>query len=58
VSIISGRIVGQTETLPLRVQDLFEGFDVTGAYATAVLLALLSMTTLVALRLIAARREG
>jgi ABC-type sulfate transport system permease subunit len=31
---------------------------VTGAYATAVLLALLSMTTLVALRLIAARREG
>jgi ABC-type sulfate transport system permease subunit len=50
--------VGQTETLPLRVQDLFESFDVTGAYATAVLLALLSMTTLVALRLIAARKEG
>ena len=43
VSIVSGTIEGQTQTLPLYVQDRFENFDSTGAYAAAVVLALLAL---------------
>src|SRR5207248_5708107 len=55
VSIVSGRIQGQTQTLPLYVQDRFENFDSTGAYAAAVVLALLAFTTLVAMNLLTRR---
>lgn len=51
VSVISGRIVGRTETLTLRVQERFESFDVAGAYAASVLLALLAIGTLLAMTL-------
>ena len=47
VSVVSGRLVGQTESLTLYVQDRYQGFDTTGAYAAAVLLALLAVATLV-----------
>ncbi len=46
VSVVSGRLVGQTESLTLYVQDRYQSFDVTGAYAAAVVLALLAMATL------------
>jgi sulfate/thiosulfate transport system permease protein len=46
VSVVSGRLVGQTESLTLYVQDRYQGFDTTGAYAAAVLLALLAVATL------------
>jgi len=46
VSVVSGRLVGQTESLTLYVQDRYQSFDNTGAYAAAVLLALLAVTTL------------
>lgn len=46
VSIVSGRLEGQTQTLPLYVQDRFENFDSTGAYAAAVVLALLAIAML------------
>jgi sulfate/thiosulfate transport system permease protein len=55
VSVISGRVEGQTQTLPLYVQDRFENFDATGAYAAAVVLALLALATLVAMNLLARR---
>jgi sulfate transport system permease protein len=55
VSVISGRIEGQTQTLPLYVQDRFENFDLTGAYAAAVVLALLALATLVAMNLLTRR---
>jgi sulfate/thiosulfate transport system permease protein len=55
VSIVSGRIEGQTQTLPLYVQDRFENFDTTGAYAAAVVLALLAFATLAAMSLLAKR---
>jgi sulfate transport system permease protein len=51
VSIVSGRIEGQTQTLPLYVQDRFENFDLTGAYAAAAVLALLALATLLAMNL-------
>jgi sulfate transport system permease protein len=53
VSIVSGRLEGQTQTLPLYVQDRFENFDATGAYAAAVVLALLAFATLLGMNLLA-----
>jgi sulfate transport system permease protein len=55
VSIVSGRIEGQTQTLPLYVQDRFENFDTTGAYTAAVMLAVLALLTLLAMNLLARR---
>ncbi len=46
VSVVSGRLAGQTESLTLSVQDRYQSFDNTGAYAAAVLLALLALATL------------
>jgi sulfate/thiosulfate transport system permease protein len=58
VSIVSGRIEGQTQTLPLYVQDRFENFDSTGAYTAAVVLALLALATLLAMNLMTRRAHG
>jgi sulfate/thiosulfate transport system permease protein len=55
VSIVSGRLEGQTQTLPLYVQDRFENFDATGAYTAAVVLALLAFATLLGMNLLARR---
>jgi sulfate transport system permease protein len=57
VSIVSGRVEGQTQTLPLYVQDRFENFDATGAYAAAVVLALLALGTLLAMNLLTRRTQ-
>jgi sulfate/thiosulfate transport system permease protein len=57
VSIVSGRLEGQTQTLPLYVQDRFENFDATGAYAAAVVLALLAFATLLGMNLLARRAK-
>src|SRR5438552_700304 len=46
VSVISGRLTGETESMTLYVQDRYRSFDNTGAYAAAVLLALLALATL------------
>ena len=52
VSVVSGNIEGKTQTLPLYVQAQFERFDIAGAYAASVVLALIAIATLV----LAARR--
>jgi sulfate/thiosulfate transport system permease protein len=46
VSVVSGRLAGETDSLTLYVQDRYQSFDTTGAYAAAVVLALLAMATL------------
>jgi sulfate transport system permease protein len=58
VSIVSGRISGQTETLPLFVQKQFETFNSVGAYSAALVLALLALATLLAMNLLRKRRTG
>jgi sulfate/thiosulfate transport system permease protein len=58
VSIVSGRIEGQTQTLPLYVQDRFENFDPTGAYTAAVVLALLALATLLAMNMLTRHTRG
>lgn len=52
VFVVSGRISGQTETLPLHVQRQFEQFNQVGAYSTALLLALLALAALLAMNLL------
>jgi sulfate/thiosulfate transport system permease protein len=52
VSVVSGRLSGQTETATLFVENRFQRFDETGAYAASVVLALLAFATLLALNLI------
>jgi sulfate transport system permease protein len=49
VSVVSGRIAGRTETLTLFVGERFERFDLVGAYAASVVLALVAITTLLAM---------
>jgi sulfate/thiosulfate transport system permease protein len=58
VSVVSGRLEGQTQTLTLYIQDRFENFDATGAYTAALVLALLSLVTLVAMNLLTRRKRS
>jgi len=57
VSVVSGRISGKTETLTLLVQDRYESFDVTGAYAASVVLALIAIATLLLMTMFRPREE-
>ena len=57
VAVVSGHLQGQTETLTLYVQDRFEGFDVTGAYAISVLLAFCAMSALLSMTYLDRRRS-
>jgi sulfate transport system permease protein len=52
VAVVSGRISGSTETMPLYVRKLFDTFNVSGAYAAALVLALLALLTLFAMHFI------
>src|SRR5256884_3164525 len=47
VSVISGRLTGETESMTLYVQDRYRSFDDVGAYASSVVLALIAVTTLI-----------
>jgi sulfate/thiosulfate transport system permease protein len=52
VSVVSGKISGQTQTATLFVEERFQRFDLTGAYAASVVLALLALATLLAMNVI------
>jgi len=47
VSVVSGHIRGQTNTMPLHVELLYNNYDYVGAFAGAALLAMLGLVTLV-----------
>ena len=51
VSVVSGKLVGQTETLTLRVEERFQHFDLTGAYAASMVLAVMALATLLAMNI-------
>ena len=46
VSVVSGHITGQTETMPLRVEKLYNEYNAAAAFAVSSLLALLALVTL------------
>jgi sulfate transport system permease protein len=48
VSVVSGHIRGETNTMPLHIEELYDGYQATAAFAVASLLALLALLTLIA----------
>jgi len=46
VSVVSGHITGQTDTMPLRVEKLYNEYNAPAAFAVASLLAVLALFTL------------
>jgi sulfate transport system permease protein len=57
VSVVSGRLAGQTESLTLYVQDRYQAFDEPGAYAAAVVLALIAVATLILMTALKPKEE-
>jgi len=47
VSVLSGKILGKTETMPLYIESLYNGNKFTAAFAVASLLAMLALVTLI-----------
>lgn len=47
VSVVSGNIRGETNTLPLHVELLYQDYNATGAFAAASLLAVIAVFTLI-----------
>jgi sulfate/thiosulfate transport system permease protein len=47
VYVVSGHIAGRTDTMPLRVEKLFQEYNNPGSFAVASLLTLLALVTLV-----------
>src|SRR5216684_1437171 len=46
VSVVSGHIAGKTDTMPLRVEKLFQEYNLPGAFALSSVLAMLALVTL------------
>ncbi|MDX6582792.1 MAG: sulfate/thiosulfate transport system permease protein [Solirubrobacterales bacterium] len=57
VAVVSGKIEGKTETATLLVENQYEHFNVAGAYAAALVLAVMALMVLLAMNLIQ-RRDG
>jgi sulfate transport system permease protein len=52
VAVVSGRIVGQTQTLTLYVEQEYNNFDQAGSYAAATVLALIAVLALLITKLL------
>jgi sulfate transport system permease protein len=52
VAVVSGRIVGSTETLTLHIDERWLAFDQTAVYTTSVVLAVLAVVTLIAMNML------
>jgi sulfate/thiosulfate transport system permease protein len=52
VSVVSGKISGETETLPLFVENEYTNFNLAGAYAAAIVLAILALAVLLSMNLL------
>jgi sulfate transport system permease protein len=46
VYVVSGHIAGKTDTMPLRVEKLFQEYNLPGSFAVASVLAMLALVTL------------
>jgi sulfate transport system permease protein len=51
VAVVSGRIEGKTETATTRIDDLIQNFQTGGAYAIAVVLAVIAVLVLILMML-------
>ena len=57
VSVVSGKISGETDTLTLLVENRFQNFDIAGAYAASALLALIALATLLLMLRLRPRKD-
>ncbi len=48
VYVVSGHIAGKTDTMPLRIEKLFQEYNLPGSFAVASVLTLLAILTLIA----------
>ncbi|HVR04033.1 MAG TPA: sulfate ABC transporter permease subunit CysW [Polyangia bacterium] len=55
VSVVSGHVRGETNTIPLQVEILYNEYNLSGAFAVASILTILALVTLVAKKLIELR---
>ena len=51
ISVVSGKLSGETETLTLRVKERFDHFDMVGAYSASMVLAVMALATLLAMNI-------
>jgi sulfate/thiosulfate transport system permease protein len=51
ISVVSGKLSGETETLTLRVKERFDHFDMVGAYSASMVLAVMALGTLLAMNI-------
>jgi sulfate transport system permease protein len=58
VSVVSGHIRGETNTMPLLVEILYNEYQFTASFAVASLLAMLALITLVAKTVLERRLDG
>jgi sulfate/thiosulfate transport system permease protein len=58
VSVISGRVAGETQTLTILVEQRYGNFDIAGAYAASALLAVIALLTLLSMTALSSRKEA
>ena len=58
VSVVSGKVAGSTMTMTLLVQQRFENYDLSGAYAASALLAAIALATLLLMTRVKPRRSA
>jgi sulfate/thiosulfate transport system permease protein len=57
VAVVSGNVIGQTQTLTLRVSQEYQNFDHTAAYTAALELAVIALVTLFLMNLFHPRKD-
>jgi sulfate/thiosulfate transport system permease protein len=58
VSVVAGNVLGKTQTLTLYVQQQYEDFNIPGAYAASVELAMIAIAVLVVMTMFRRRKES
>jgi sulfate/thiosulfate transport system permease protein len=58
VTIVSGSITGETQTLPLFVEKQYANFNQAGAYGASILLAVLALVTLLGMNLLKRKEDA
>jgi sulfate/thiosulfate transport system permease protein len=58
VAVVSGRVVGKTQTVTLLVEERYRNFDQTGAYASAMALVAVAVVSLVVSRFLRPHGEN
>jgi sulfate transport system permease protein len=58
VAVVSGKVVGETQTLTLYVEEAYGNFHRIGAYSAAFLLAFLAVAALVIMQIFRPKEEG